>query len=442
MPQTAERDYYEVLGVAREATADEIKKAYRKRALRVSPGPQPRRRRRGGPVQGGRRGPTRSSPTPEKRARYDRFGRAGVSGNGRRPAPSGFSDISDIFSAFSDIFGGAGASPFGEPGGPRRRRGQGRPGSDLRVRLKLTLGGDRRRRRAAAQAAQVRRVRATAKGPAPRTARPGSTTCPTCQGAGEVRQVSTSFFGQFVNVQPCPTCDGEGRTIVDPLPRVRGRGPRQGRGGGDRRGPARASRAATTSRSVGAGNAGLRGGPPGALRVEIEEQDHEHFERDGLDIVHDLFLSFPDAALGAEATVPDAPGPRQAPGGRRHPERPDLADAGPRACPRSAAGRRGDQLVRVHVWTPEDAVGAHCARPSSNSASSPTSGRTRRRTARRGSSAASRTRSRASRPRGYRTALEGVSSDRPRGRAVARGPRPCGQKPLGYARPRGRLHLL
>lgn len=351
MPETAERDYYEILGVPREATADEIKKAYRKRAMQSHPDRNPGDADAEALFKQAAEAYEVLS-NPEKRARYDRFGRAGVSGAGGG-GPQGFSDISDIFSAFSDIFGG-GASPFGEPGGPRRRRGQGRPGSDLRVRLSLTLeeiadGVER----------QLKLRKFVGCDPCGGTGaedgEAGFQTCPTCQGVGEVRQVSTSFFGQFVNVQPCPTCDGEGRTITDPCHVCGG----QGRVKGEEEVTVEVPPGVSSGHYLqirGAGNAGLRGGPPGALRVEIEERDHEFFERDGLDVVHDLFLSFPDAALGTEATVPTLRG------------RATLqVDAGVqsgrvlrmrgRGLPEVGGGRRGDQLVRVRVWTPEEVSG-------------------------------------------------------------------------------------
>lgn len=347
MPQTAERDYYEVLGVAREASGDEIKKAYRKRAMESHPDRNPGDAEAESLFKEAAEAYEVLS-NPEKRARYDRFGRAGVSGAAGGQA--GFSDISDIFSAFSDIFGGGGGSPFGDMGGQRRRRGQGRAGSDLRVRLSLTLeeiadGAERQLKLRKFVGCE------NCDGTGAEDGSAGHATCSTCEGVGEIRRVSQTVFGQFVNVQPCPTCDGEGRVITDPCRVCDGEGRVKGEDDVTVEVPAGVS-SGHYLQIRGAGNAGLRGGPAGALRVEIEEQEHEHFEREGLDIVHDLFLSFPDAALGTEATVPTLRGRAklQVQAGIQSGR---ILRMRGRGIPEIGGGRRGDQLVRVHVWTPE-----------------------------------------------------------------------------------------
>lgn len=350
---TAERDFYEILGVARTATPEEIKKAYRKKALQYHPDRNPGDDEAEANFKAAAEAYEVLS-NPEKRARYDRFGRSGLGGAAGGPAGgAGFNDISDIFSAFSDIFGAD--SRFDDVftrGG--RRRGHGRPGTDLRVRLSLTLeeiaeGVERQLKlRKYLECGHCNGTGAEDK-------EAGFTTCPTCGGAGEVRQVSNSFFGQFVNVQPCPTCQGEGRTIDETCHVCEGEGRVKGEETVTVEVPAGIS-GGHYLQIRGAGNAGLRGGPTGALRVEIEEQPHEHFVRDGLDVIHDLYLSFPDAALGTEATVPTLTGRATLqidPGiqaGR-------VLRMRGRGLPEVGGGRRGDQMVRVHVWTPQQVSG-------------------------------------------------------------------------------------
>ncbi|MBO6576711.1 MAG: molecular chaperone DnaJ [Rhodothermales bacterium] len=346
------RDYYEILGVDRSASADDLKKAYRKLALKYHPDRNP------GDEEAENRFKEAAEAyevlsSPEKRQRYDRFGHAGVRGNGGAAGGAGFQDINDIFSAFSDIFGGGGSifdEVFGGGArGGRRQRRRGRPGSDLRIKLPLTLeeiaeGVDKK--------IKVKKFGLcdTCEGRGVEDESDGYDTCGTCQGSGEIRQVSRSVFGQFVNVQPCPTCRGEGRVIRNPCAECRGEG--------------RLKDEETISISVpagvleghyltvrGAGNAGIRGGVSGDLRVEIEEVAHEHFSRDGLDVVYDLYLSFPDAALGTEVEVPTLKGRARL-----------QIDAGvqsgkllrmrERGIPDIESSRRGDQIVRIQVWTP------------------------------------------------------------------------------------------
>jgi len=339
------RDFYDVLEVPRTASADEIKKAYRKKALQHHPDRNPGNADAEAAFKEAAAAYEVLS-SPEKRARYDRFGHAAFA-NGAGAAggqAGGFRDVHDIFSAFSDIFGDAGAGPFA-------RRGTRRTGSDLRVRLPLTL---EEVAQGVEKKIKVRKyvVCATCDASGAKGGADGLQTCPTCSGIGEVRQVSSTFFGQFVNVQACPQCRGEGRIVTDPCGDCEGEGRQKGE----------ETIAVEVPAGVqeghflivrGAGNAGRRGTPPGDLRVEIEETPHEHLTRDGSDVRYELHLSFPDAALGTEVEVPTLKGWARLqidPGlqsGR-------VLRMRERGVPDLSSGRRGDQLVTVHVWTPRE----------------------------------------------------------------------------------------
>ncbi len=337
------QDYYELLGVARTAAPDEIKKAYRKKALQYHPDRNP------GDAEAESKFKEAAEAyevlsNPEKRQRYDRFGKAGVS-NGAGGRPGGFQDISDIFSAFSDIFGDAGGASdiFG------RRGARQRTGSDLRVRLALTLeeiaeGVEKKIKVRKYVPCEVCDATGADGG------EKGYETCPTCNGTGEFRQVSSTFFGQFVNVQPCPNCKGEGRIVTDPCSACGGEGRQKGEDTISVEVPAGVREGHFLS-IRGAGNAGRRGNPAGDLRVEIQETPHAELTRDGLDVRYDLHLSFPDAALGTEVEVPTLKGKARLqidPGiqsGR-------VLRMRDRGIPEIGSTRRGDQLVNVQVWTP------------------------------------------------------------------------------------------
>ena len=346
------RDYYDILGIDRGAGPDEMKKAYRKLALKYHPDRNPEDKEAEHKFKEAAEAYEVLSD-PRKRQRYDQFGHAGVRGNGAGGPQPGFQDINDIFSAFSDIFGGQGSifeEVFtGQRGRGRRGRGRGRTGSDLRIKLPLTLeeiaeGTEKK--------IKVRKfvVCETCEGIGAADGEEGYATCQTCQGSGEIRQVTRSVFGQFVNVQPCPACQGEGRTIRN----------RCASCGGEGRVKGEETIAINVPAGVlegnyltlrGAGNAGIRTGPPGDLRVEIEELPHEHFTREGLDVYHELYISFPEAALGTEVDVPTLKGRArlQIDPGIQSGKILRMRDRG---IPELNGMRRGDEMVRVHVWTP------------------------------------------------------------------------------------------
>ena len=343
-------DYYDILGVDRNADADTLKRAFRDRALKYHPDRNPDNPEAEQKFKEVAQAYEVLSD-PKKRGQYDRFGHAGVHGNGGA-GPAGFHDVNDIFSAFSDIFGGSGTIFDEMFTGQRRerRRAGGRGGSDLRITLPLTLeeiseGVEKK--------IKVRKflVCEPCSGTGAEAREAGYATCSACNGAGEIRQVSRSVFGQFINVQPCSVCRGEGRVVRTPCASCGGEGRVKGEETIDIRVP-QGVQEGNYLTVRGAGNAGVRGGPGGALRVEIREKRHEHFTREGLDIFYDLYISFPQAVLGAAVDVPTLTGRARLqidPGvqsGR-------ILRMRGKGLPELQGVRRGDEMVRVHVWTPE-----------------------------------------------------------------------------------------
>ena len=345
------RDYYEIIGVEKSASADEIKKAYRKAALQFHPDRNPGNKEAEEKFKEAAQAYEVLSD-PAKRQRYDQFGHAGM-GRGAGPGgAAGFQDINDIFSAFSDIFGSGGSifdEMFGGRGGAQRGKRLGRPGSDLRIKLPLSLeeiaeGTEKK--------IKVRKFVSceTCEGQGVADPTTGYESCRTCQGQGEVRQVTRSVFGQFVNVQPCPSCKGEGRIVKTPCTTCAGEGRSKGEETINITVPAGVLEGHYLTLR-GAGNAGMRGGQSGDLRVEIEEKAHEHFTREGLDIFHELHISIPDAALGIEAEVPTLKGRARLqvnPGVQSG----KILRMRERGLPDIESNRRGDQMVRIHVWIP------------------------------------------------------------------------------------------
>ena len=288
------RDYYEVLGVGRTASIDDIKKAYRKLAMQYHPDRNP----------GNKDAEEKFKEAaeayevlgdPDKRQRYDRFGPDGLRGSADFRH---FDNMNDIFSTFSDIF--AGGSIFDEmfgASGRSRQRGAASVGTDLKVRLKLSLeeiatGVEKK--------LKVKKWKTceTCRGTGAKE--PGATvTCPVCHGSGEIRQVSRSVFGQFVNIATCQNCSGEGKVIKEPCLTCQGEGRIQGDGTVKVQIPAGVSEGNYIPLR-GEGNVGRRGGPAGDIIVVIEEDHHQLFTRNGDDVILDLLVSFPDAALGAD----------------------------------------------------------------------------------------------------------------------------------------------
>lgn len=352
------RDYYDILGVGRSASAKEIKKAYRKKALKYHPDRNPDDTKAESKFKEAAEAYEVLSDE-NKRRRYDQYGHAGVGGNGARPgAGAGFQDINDIFDQFSDIFGGGGSAfddIFGGGGGRRRRsRRPKRSGTDLHITLPLTL---EEIAEGAEKKVKVRKLVPcdTCEATGAADGDSGYRTCTTCKGAGEIRQVSRTVFGQFVNVQTCPDCRGEGRIVENPCPECRGEGRIRGEETITVPVPAGVMEGNYLTMR-GAGNAGLRGAPAGSLQIEIEEVPHDDFKREGLDLYTDAYISIPEAILGTEIEVPTLKGKArlEVDAGTQPGRVLRMRDKG---LPEYNGTRRGDQHVRIHVWMPQKLTG-------------------------------------------------------------------------------------
>jgi molecular chaperone DnaJ len=298
----SKRDYYEVLGVKKTATAEEIKKAYRQKALQYHPDKNPGNKEAEEKFKEAAEAYEVLS-NEEKRRKYDQFGHAGVGG---ASGPGGFGmSMEDIFSHFGDIFGDAfGFGGFGGFGGTRTGRRVNR-GTDLRVKVSLTLeeiakGVEKKIRVSKYTPCQVCGGNGSKGGSSYQT-------CSICKGTGQVSRVSNTFLGQMRTTSSCPNCGGEGRTIANKCPDCSGNGIVKGEEIISIKIPGGVEDGMQLSLN-GKGNAGARGGIPGDLIVLIQETEHPYFERDGMNVLYEAQVSITEAALGAALEVPTLSG--------------------------------------------------------------------------------------------------------------------------------------
>ena len=348
----AKRDYYEILDIGKNASPEEIKKAYRKKAIQYHPDKNP------GDQEAEEKFKEAAEAyevlsNPEKKQRYDQFGHAGVgsAAGGGFGGGAGFSDIEDIFSAFGDIFGGhfGGFGGFGGGGGRSRSGRRVSRGSDLRVKVKLNLkevvnGVEKK--------IKVKKyVTCDHCGGSGAKDSSSFNTCGTCGGRGQVTRVQNTLLGQMQTTSTCPTCQGEGKTITDKCIHCAGEGVVRGEEVISIKIPAGVGEGMQLNVS-GKGNAGRRSGINGDLLVVITEEDHEELVRDGNNLIHNLFLSFPEITLGTTAEIPTVDSKVKVkiePG--TQPEK--ILRLRGKGIPDVNGYGRGDLLVRVHVWIPK-----------------------------------------------------------------------------------------
>ena len=330
----AKRDYYDLLGVDKSASADEIKKAYRKIAIKYHPDKNP------GDSEAEEKFKEAAEAyevlsNADKKAKYDRFGHQGLGGGG---GFGGSMNMEDIFSQFGDIFGGGGSpfdSIFGGGGGRRTRKG-----SNLRIKLKLSLeeianGVEKK--------IKVNRLKVD----------PNTTfkTCPTCQGSGQIKKVMNTMLGQMMSTTTCSTCGGTGQVVGSKAAGVDSSGMKSQEEVISIKIPAGVSEGMQLSMS-GKGNE-VAGGIAGDLLIVVEEEPGDILQRDGNNVIYELYLSFIDAVLGTSVEVPTIDGKvkiKIEPG----------TQSGKILRLRGKGIRdiegygKGDQLIHVNVWTPQE----------------------------------------------------------------------------------------
>jgi molecular chaperone DnaJ len=339
----AKRDYYEILGVSRDASIEEIKKAYRQQALKYHPDKNP----------GDKNAEEKFKEAAEaydvlrddqKRSRYDQFGHAGLSGAGTGFGAGGMT-IEDIFSQFGDIFGSFG---FGGFTSGRRSRGV-KKGTNIRVKVVCNLkeiasGVEKKLKVKKYISCKVCGGTGAADGSA-------YSSCYTCHGTGQVTKISNTFLGQIQTSTACPECGGEGKVISKKCPHCAGEGIIKDQEIINIKIPAGVSKGMQMT-VTGKGNAARRGGINGDLLVIIDETQHPELIRDGNDLLYSLFLSISDAALGTNVEIPTVDGKVKI-----------RIDAGiqpgkilrlkGKGLPDVNGYRKGDLLVNINVWIPK-----------------------------------------------------------------------------------------
>jgi molecular chaperone DnaJ len=341
------KDYYEVLGISKEATKEEIKKAYRKQALKYHPDKNPGDKKSEENFKEAAEAYEVLS-SDEKKARYDRYGHAGMGNNGGGFSGQGMT-VDDIFSSFGDIFGDAFGGGFGGFGGSRQRGRRVNKGSNLRVKVKLTLQE--------IAAGAEKKIKVTKYDTCDTCGGNGAadasslSTCSTCHGSGHVTRLTNTMLGQMQTTSVCPSCGGEGKTITKKCTACYGEGIVQKEEIIKINIPAGVGKGMQMTVG-GKGNAPRRGGVNGDLLVVIDEEEHPDLIREGNDLIYNLFISIPDAVLGTHVEVPTVDNnvkikiePGTQPG--------KILRLRGKGLPEVNGYGRGDLLVNVNVWIPK-----------------------------------------------------------------------------------------
>lgn len=343
------RDYYDILGVQRNASAEEIKKAYRKMAIKYHPDKNPGDHQAEDKFKEAAEAYEVLS-NAEKKQRYDHYGHAGNAGSASYGGGAGHMNMEDIFSQFGDIFGGGNGNHFESFFGQQQGRGRSRErGSNLRIKVKLTLEeivkGVKKKVKVTKKVACTNCDGSGAKD------KSSVQTCHSCGGSGSVHKITNTVLGQMRTTATCPTCNGYGTEVKAKCTVCHGEGAVRGEETITINIPSGVSEGMQLSMS-GKGNAAPRGGIPGDLIILIEEIPHETLKREGTNIIYDLHISFVEAALGATIEIPTIDGKAKikieqgTQGGK-------ILRLKGKGTPEINSYHRGDQLVYINIWTPK-----------------------------------------------------------------------------------------